>query len=382
LQVCTSNTGEIGRFVVDVKRPSSGLLLSSEGLTFPFAIGTMTFDEYYQEFNKSSIHIVPFGVRNPSGWMGSPQMYIHAASFGGKNEESLIQPGSALSGFEIISRGLPAIRKVVIDPAWVFMVDDLEAVTPEEEKRAHEVPEEIRYHMKSIGPTAPPVDMHQNFTPKALLLDIGNYVYEARNLGWITDAALYDNLFTKYLEAKQAMHDNNLGQVIAVMGEFIDILNDSTASQRTSDAYGLLYYNAEYLRNNMPAEEIHGFNIELTPPDIASVPLGSGTQFKARFTMDGEPKPYGTVWLYYLDNQGYWMDVDAEVTPADGNAGEWGYGSTDGNGEVIISVGFDEVPLERELLDFRYVQIKEGTIKFTARMAGYWDLTDPPDYPT
>ena len=244
-----SNTGKIVIVGVDISQPSKRLKLSSEGLTIPLG-GTITFDEFIHHFEKLNYQqMVPCGQNVPYGWTGGFDISGYA-NFGASNKDSMIHPGVSKGGFEIISRGLPAIRKVMILPDWVYMVEDLEAVTPEEEKRANEVSEEIRFYTKTVGPTAPPINVHGNFLPNALLMDIGNYVYEARNLGWITDAALYDKLFAKYLEAKQAIDSDFPYQVVAVMDEFITLLNGSTDAQRTNEAYGLLYYNAKYMRDN------------------------------------------------------------------------------------------------------------------------------------
>lgn len=335
-----SNTGDIVDFDVDVRR-HGGMELSSEGLTIPMGRTIRTFDELlikYKGLNHTNM--VPFGQNVPSGWAGGPTASGFAA-FGGMSKDVLIQPGVTMGGFEIISRGLPAIRDVMIDPDWVFMVDDLEAVTPEEEKRAHEVEDEIRFVTKTVGPFAPPRDIDGNLDVRNMLTSkIYPYISQSSRLGWITDPELATALKSKAVEILQSVRDNDISQAITGLDAFIGLLDDSSSAQRTSDAYGLLYFNAKHVRDYLfsipPEVEIKpDFKIELTP-EKTSLITGSPFTLTARFTKDGAPisledQLFGMqVYLYVIDQWGYWdFFIDAPEI------------QTDENGNIFFNVDYE-----------------------------------------
>lgn len=90
-----------------------------------------------------------------------------------KAKKNPIKPGQTQGEFEITSYGLPDIRKAEIEPKFVLSVDHF--VIREDMGKAIKIEEEIIYHTKTIGPTAPPA----NFVP----LDFLAYLIDLKHQG-------------------------------------------------------------------------------------------------------------------------------------------------------------------------------------------------------
>lgn len=128
-------------------------------------------------------------------------------------------------------------------PWWIFTVKDLESVSPEEEKQAREIEKSLPLKIKTLGPTAPP----KYFDPKEFVDKIKGYVDESVGLGWLTDPALTNNLKKKLDLAKSYIEADDPSQAEELLREFMQEIEQASSVQRTSEAYGLLYFNAKYL---------------------------------------------------------------------------------------------------------------------------------------
>ncbi len=108
-----ANTGEIWNIDIDIRLPRGGKALSSEGLTMPRGTKTRTFDEVLS-IRRNPEEMVPVGIRAPLGWNGGLGNRGIAGFSSG--DAPNILPGETKGGFELISRGLPAIREIEIEP--------------------------------------------------------------------------------------------------------------------------------------------------------------------------------------------------------------------------------------------------------------------------
>lgn len=241
-----TNTGEIIHIDIDITRPSNSVTLSSEGLTIPIGKKIKTFDEVIAMTNnpKLSLSLVPVGELVPSGWTGG------LAQFGSKTGGDRITPGETQSGFEIISRGLPSIREIELVPKWVLLVESEEMVTQEEKQRASQIEDFLPYKTKTIAPTAPPNPNY--FSPFDFLNTIKSYVNDSATLGWIKDQSLKDSLLAQLTSVRTYLDANDPTLAKTILQQFMDTTSQASSSQRTTDAYGLLYYNAKYLISQLP----------------------------------------------------------------------------------------------------------------------------------
>ena len=77
-------------------------------------------------------------------------------------------------------------------------------------------------------------------------------VAKARILGWINDSTLFSEIQANLTAARQAAVAQDQTTVNAKLQAVIDAIQASGPSQRTSEAYALVYYNAKYLQQNLP----------------------------------------------------------------------------------------------------------------------------------
>lgn len=241
------NTGKIWAIAIDISQPSNSVTLSSEGLTIPLggeAGNILTFEEEFPSAVLNPIPMIPVGMSVPYGWGGglTPAGIAHIAVDSHTFE---ILSGQTLGGFEIISRGLPTIREVKIEPWWIYVQS--EALTVEEaqqeDQRAREIESLLPFKTKTLGPTAPPAD----FKPISFIDYIITVKHEAFSLGWITNQGVEQSLDAKLDNAKMKITQGNANAAKNILEAFINEVEAQKDKYLTSEAYGLLKYNVEYL---------------------------------------------------------------------------------------------------------------------------------------
>lgn len=109
---------------------------------------------------------------------------------------------------------------------------------------------------KTIGPTAPPAD----FKPLDFLNSIINMKHEAYKLGWIKNEGILKSLDAKLENAKKDIEKGNTRSAKNTLKAFINEVeaqgcesyeNCPAGKHLTSEAYGLLKYNAQYLIDHL-----------------------------------------------------------------------------------------------------------------------------------
>lgn len=64
-----SNTGDIYIINIDISIETPKSFLSSQGLTIPFGVNLLTFDEVFA-LERNPVPMVPVGIQVPQGWRG------------------------------------------------------------------------------------------------------------------------------------------------------------------------------------------------------------------------------------------------------------------------------------------------------------------------
>ena len=241
-----TNTGEIWSIDIDIRQPSYGQALSSDDLTIPHGFITDSFDESISDFKGLNITtMVPVGITVPSGWGGDLGVR-GVAGFSSNNDSPNILPGETKGGFQLISRGLPAIRNIEIQPWWIMAVN--EEATDEDANIGRATIKSLKYTTKTIGPTTPPRD----FNARDFLDIIKGYIDESVTLGWIIDSTLAASLKTNLDSARSLIETDDTSSAKVSLGEMMDLINNATSSQLTSEARGLLFYNIKYTKDALP----------------------------------------------------------------------------------------------------------------------------------
>lgn len=266
-----ANTGQVRRLDIDVSQPFRERVFSSEGLTIPFGVTTLSFDEVLA-LRRDPAPMVPVGLRVPPGWRGGLGP-TGTAFFGSADPltvgSDFVTPGETQAGFELVSPGLPTIRQVEVAADWVLVVSSEEDATPALRQRAREVRDSLRLASKTVGPSFVSAGSYGHWD------QLRDDLAQAIQLGWIADAALAAALTDQLTSARQALDAGDGTLAKSRLDQFLQTIGQSTPAQRTSDAFGLLSFSAEQLKAGTLDTPIP-FEPKVTPSP-AKATLGIGT---------------------------------------------------------------------------------------------------------
>jgi hypothetical protein len=242
-----ANTGEIWHLGLDVTTQIPAALVSS-GLTIPIGRGRVkTFDQELTDVRpldlSSGSAVVPFGEIAPAGWVGGLRR-DGFASFFSHARPNRIAPGASLGGFEVISGGLPTIRKMEVEPYWIF-VSDADA-TPEQEQTVIDTKKAIIFNVLTLGPSpsTPGSFAHWN----QLRVDLN----QAIQLGWVIDPTLATTLVNQLASARQAADASDGATAKARLQPLLNTVGQATPGQIRQEARDLLLLNAQALKGYVP----------------------------------------------------------------------------------------------------------------------------------
>lgn len=249
------SNGLIDIIQIDIRKPTSAIELSSEGLIVERGININSNTVLYHTFNEEVAQmqpekeVVPVGVKIGDRNWGGAVTAMGTVMWGG-SETTLIMPGQTLGGFTITSYGLPGIRDGMVEPDIDY--DNLPDEYWGNVELTKQLQDSLVYHIKTIGPTAPPAD----FKPADFLTSIINMKHDAYNLGWIKNEGTLKSLDAKLENAKKDIEKGNIKSAKNTLKAFINEVeaqgcesyeNCPDGKHLTSEAYALLKYNAQYL---------------------------------------------------------------------------------------------------------------------------------------
>ncbi len=246
-----SNTGRIWNILVDMTTtlPPGSSVLDASGLTIPLGRNLFSFDREIASLQPLALPagttLVPFGQEVPTGWNGGLRR-DGTASFSTSGPAVHILPGQTLSGFALISPGMPMIRKMRVRPKWTYVVPDVHVTDPEEEAAAGQVEQNITVHTFTLGPSSQ--------TPGTLAHwdQVRDDLNQAIQLGWIPDARLAKTLVTQLTSAQQALDAQKRAEARTHLQTLIQTITQSTPTQRRREAFDLVLLNAQQLLSGRP----------------------------------------------------------------------------------------------------------------------------------
>ena len=164
-----------------------------------------------------------------------------------------------------------------------YLLDYLRAVREEREAQGDEltpeehtaIEEQYIVRLKTLGPlgVAPGTFEHWN--------NFESDLTQTAELGWISDAALLASLRSSLQAARAALLAHNGPLAIAHLQAMVTAIDGSNESQRTSEGYALVKYNAEYLREHLPIPVEPKLTLA---PTTAIHPLAEQSTVTATFT--------------------------------------------------------------------------------------------------
>ena len=325
----TGNSGEIWHFTIDVSYTAeNGMKDQTYGLTIPFGIPidfSAMLSELVSMNNARSIPtpmqagtIVPFGQIVPQGWAGALGLDSYAHFISGDNAPN-IMPGTSLGGFQLISYGVPTIRKAQIIPLWMHIVDDHDAVPDADRVEAGKIEQDIIFNTLTLGPSGVSYGSYAHWN------QLRDDLARAIQLGWINDPVLANNLTAQLASARQALDAKDGALAKTWLQALINTINQSTPAQRGSEAFGLVLLNAQALLQNTPSTPIR-FEPKLTlSPKSAQLPIGqTHTLTATAINIANNDAPIS----------GSNLSFSVAVGP---DAGMQLNATTDGNGQAVFS---------------------------------------------
>src|SRR5574337_992498 len=195
------NNGPVSHIQIDIVRKPDEAELSREGL--------INGPGYFRNVSENAfqrVPMVPVGINGPNGWIyvlgfddqtTPPQGFVSWGAIISAN--SMIGPGTGLTGFELVSYGLPGIRNVEVLPD----VDYTNLPYPEfhDVEKVRQLQDSLTFRTKTVAPKAPP----KNFVAVKFLNYLITLVYDSRQLGWIKVDGVQQSLLTKLINAKRKL---------------------------------------------------------------------------------------------------------------------------------------------------------------------------------
>lgn len=292
-----TNTGEIYYFSLDLTTqipPSFTPAFDASGLTIPVGdSGFKPFDQKLADMQPLLLpagkHLIPFGQRVPSRWTGGLRR-DGFASFGSRARPDRIKPGVTLGGFELISGGMPTIRKMEVEPFWIFTSPG--DATPEEEQAAIAIEKSIVFHTLTLGPSAhaPGTFAHWD--------QVRDDLNQAIQLGWIPDVTLANNLVSRLASAREAFNATDGTLAKSRLDILIQTITTSTPAQRRREVLDLVLLNAQRLKEATP-DTVFPIEPKLKlSPQSSTLPLGTLYTLTATVNNLGNPtNPPQTVFI-------------------------------------------------------------------------------------
>lgn len=254
----------------------------SLGYTYQFNVtnpGGNTLELFSLRLDISStagaVRVTAFG---PTAWYISSLTADHQAMWGSLADGVQFMPGMSLSELGLTTAAPPCVRLMTVKPD-VFPY--IESLSEDPEIGEPDIPEQVeiqeRYilKIKTLGPLGVRVGTFEHWNT------FESDLAQTAELGWITDAALLASLKSSLQAARQAVLARNGPQAIAHLQAMVGAIEGSNESQRSSEGYALVKFNAESLRDHLP---IPGEAKLTLAPAAATHPLAEQATVTATFT--------------------------------------------------------------------------------------------------
>ncbi|MBM4170057.1 MAG: hypothetical protein FJ215_13010 [Ignavibacteria bacterium] len=241
-----TSTGNIARIEIDISRGLNTLETDTIGLQFEN--DGYTEKNFRLDFPGLAERIVPVGyLRTPPGMWSGGNTNALTASYDGVREHAIV-PGQTLSGFELMSKGLPGIRRCIVSPYFdviALFPDPADTTTTYYVPPVDSVRQAVKFRGWTVGPAAPPA----SFNPIAWGDTIASFKHQSADLGWIINKGIVNSLDQKLENARKQLVQGNNNAAKNTLEAFVNEVEalNKKGKQLTSEAYALLKFNAEYL---------------------------------------------------------------------------------------------------------------------------------------
>ena len=233
---------------------------------------TQQLEEIFIEIHSGISEII-----SPENWLGLISRGENSTILWGSDDKMFdIVIGQSLNGFSTKSQGLPAIVKYYARGNAEIPEFPFGEAPPQELVIGNDIFENS-VQGKTIGPKSPP----DPFDHLEFLDSLRNYIPQAEELEWIDGEDFTGDLSGLLDDARSRLAAGDSAGAAAPLASFTSLLEQVEQGEGppgaalTSEGYGLLFFNAQYLLGRLPAPP-GGFPIPELPAAL-SIASGSAT---------------------------------------------------------------------------------------------------------
>ncbi len=188
-------------------------------------------------------------LRNANGWdVGVSTVPAQRVTWAGSDSNYFVFPGTTLSGFSIVSGGLPSVKDYFAT-GWV----EAPVVDVEPDSIEGGLFPENSFHGITVGPNPLP----SLLVPLDFLDTLSSLVSQSRSLGWITNQSIADKYASLFARARSDVEQFEPKVATTRLDTVLQQVNVDSSSSITSEAYALIRFNTEYLKAKLqPMSEV------------------------------------------------------------------------------------------------------------------------------
>lgn len=230
----------------------------------------------------------------PAGWHASSSSYVGGRYFYNSTFDILgtISPGHSLAGFGTVSISPPTMVKYYVQGFRWFG----QTATDEEYRNDILTNSVSGYTLGTSDTTQPSVSSY-------VLDSLKSYVAQSRSLGWIASQSSADT-YARFIDtAKAQLQRNDSLSARRALDSIMQHAVADSASVLTSEAFALIFFNAQYLLAQMPPAPPHHTITATAGPNGSISPRGNITVNDGEsITIMMSPNPGFRIAGVFIDN--------------------------------------------------------------------------------
>jgi hypothetical protein len=242
----SGNNGDISSFKIIISKPFNSVTYDTAGLRFS---GSDFLEKSFRHFYpKKANEVLPVGyLQLPNNWIAGlangPVLWLHADTIE-------VKPGDTLSGFILMSKGLPGLRVFEAMPSfdvYKFFPDLDDTARTMSITQMDSIREAVNFWGWTVGPTSPPTQ----FNALDWVDTLTSYTAQCGSLAWIKHNATVDKYRSNFGAAKASLRLNNVEFARARLLQVLQDINVDSTFALTTEAYALIRFNTEYLLEHL-----------------------------------------------------------------------------------------------------------------------------------
>lgn len=246
----SGNSGHIVRMLLDMTAPQTYTDSLGSILTLPRGGGgNETFDTVQRKISRPDLPMnfstVAFGITAPPSWIGTLTVN-GTGGWAAVGDAQIIGPGQTMSGFSMLSAGVPTIKAMHLEPYWILDMGGDNEPTAAQEIQAYQIHQSTIDDVYVLAPSWVPSGYFDNYD------ELQRDVTTAIQIGWIADPTLGKTIQQQLQTVRNLYNtegpDYNTSVALQTLQNTVAA---ATPGQLTQDGNTLLTLNLAELRNSL-----------------------------------------------------------------------------------------------------------------------------------